>query len=159
MKENMVMVKSASDCTIVIDLPNLQFRREWKRRDAVYPIDRDLLEQAFYEPAVEYLIRNGLLIVEDKQFLFDVGMINALEEESPVKELTEKEIKKLLKYTPVKELTDELKKLSPVQLEELGNYAIEHYEDVANDRLTILNKATGKDMLKAIQNQIASKEE
>ena len=159
MKENMIMVKSASDCTIVIDLPNFNFRREWKRRDAAYPIDREFLEQAFYEPSVEYLIRNGLLIVEDKQFLFDVGMINSMDEESPVMELTEKEIKKLLKYTPVKELKDELKKLSPVQLEELGNYAIEHYEEVANDRLVILNKATGKNMLKAIENQIASKEE
>lgn len=159
MKENMIVVKSASDCTIVIDLPNYNFRREWVRRDAAFPIDRDFFEQAFYDPAVEYLIRNGLLIVEDKQFLFDVGLINSMEEESPIKELTEKEIKKLLKYTPVKDLPNELKNLSQVQLEELGNYAIEHYEEVSNDRLTILNKATGKDMLKAIQNQIASKEE
>ena len=158
MKDNMVMVTSASDSTLVVFLPHLNLNRTWVKRGVKYPIDRDLLEQAYYDPAVEYLIKEGLLVVEDKQFLYDVGIITEMEQESPIKTLDEKEIRSLIKYKPVSELEGSLKNLSRTQLEEIGEFAIEHYKEFSNDRLAILSKATGKDLLTAIKNYIAAEE-
>ena len=152
MKENMVMVKSASDCTVVVDIPELTLRRTWAKCGAQYPIDRDLLEQAYYNPAVEYLFNHGLLVTEDKQFLYDVGLINDMEESLDRILLDEKLKKRLISVMPLREVEETLEKMSREQIEELVNYSIEHYEDLKNDRIKLFEKKSGKQMLKAIKN-------
>ena len=43
MENNMVMVTSASDYTLVVNVPEIPLRKAWNKRGAKYPIERKLL--------------------------------------------------------------------------------------------------------------------
>lgn len=150
MDNNMIMVRSESSFTIVVNIPDLPLHRTWKKRGAQYPIERKQLIQAFYDPSVEYLFKNGMLTTNDTEFLKEVGLME--DDGTPnVVLLTEAYMSRLIRTMPVKEVRAELPKLSHDQLEELADYAIEHYTELALDRVDLLSKASGKNIMKAIE--------
>ena len=150
MDNNMIMVRSESSFTIVVNIPDLPLHRTWKKRGAQYPIDRKQLIQAFYDPSVEYLFKNGLLTTNDTEFLKEVGLME--DDGTPnVTLLSEAFMIRLIKAMPVQQVRTELAKLSHDQLEELADYAIEHYTELALDRVDLLSKASGKNIMKAIE--------
>jgi hypothetical protein len=149
MENNMIMVVSASDFTIVVNVPDIPLHRTWKKRGAKFPIDRKILLQAYYDPSVEALFREGMLTTNDVEFLKEVGLMEEDGTENVVV-LTPALLVRLIKTMPVAEVKKELPKLSRSQLEELADYAIEHYTEMAMDRIDVLSKATGKNIMKAI---------
>lgn len=150
MENNMIMVRSESNFTIVVNIPDLPLHRTWKKRGAQYPIDRKQLLQAFYDPSVEYLFRNGLLTTNDTEFLKEVGLME--EDGTPnVTLLTEALMLRLIKTMPVQQVRTELANFSHDQLEELADFAIEHYKELALDRVDLLSKASGKNIMAAIE--------
>ena len=80
MENNFVMVRSASDWTLVVDVPHLNLHRVWTKRGQKYPIARNDLIQAYYRPAVEALFREGSLVTDDKDFLREVGLLDEKDE-------------------------------------------------------------------------------
>ena len=157
MNNNIIMVRSASDWTVVVDIPYLNLHRVWTKRGQKYPIERSVLLQAYYDNAVEALFRKGTLVVDDKDFLREVGLLD--EEENPVVyELTDTMKNRIIKLMPLSEVKKELAKMSDSQLEELGDYAVIHYQDLLMDRIDILTKATGKNIIEAIKNYKAAQE-
>ena len=150
MENNMIMVTSASDYTFVINIPDIPLHRTWKKRGAKFPIDRKLLLQAYYDPSVEALFTEGMLTTNDTEFLKEVGLMEE-EGENTVVVLTEALLTRLIRTMPVVEVKKELQKLSRTQLEELADYAIEHYTELQMDRIDVLSKATGKNIMKAIE--------
>lgn len=157
MNNNFVMVRSASDWTLVVDVPHLNLHRVWTKRGQKYPIDRDALIQAYYRPAVEALFRDGSLVTDDKDFLREVGLLD--EKESPiVYELTENTKIRLIKNMPLVEVKKELAKMSRAQVVEVADYAVTHYNDLAMDRIDVLSKASGRDILTSIKNYKAAQE-
>ena len=150
MDNTMVMVTSASDFTIVVNIPDLTLHRTWKKRGAKFPIARNILMQAYYDPSVEALFREGMLTTNDTEFLKEVGL---MEEDgtTEVVILTEALLTRLIKTMPAAEVKNELKKLSRSQLAELADYAVEHYTQLQMDRVDILSQATGKNIMKAIE--------
>ena len=150
MENNMTMVKSASDFTLVVNIPDIPLHRTWKKRGAQYPIERKTLIQAYYDPSVEYLFKEGMLTTNDVEFLKEVGLIEDDGTETVVI-LTEALMTRLIKTMPAAEVKNELKKLSRTQLEELADYAVAHYTELQMDRVDLLSKATGKNIMKAIE--------
>jgi hypothetical protein len=150
MDNNMIMVVSASDFTIIVNVPDIPLHRTWKKRGAKFPIERRALLQAYYDPSVEALFKEGMLTTNDVEFLKEVGL---MEEDGTanVVVLTEALLTRLIKTMPAAEVKMELAKLSRTQLEELADYAVEHYTDLQMDRIDILSKATGKNIMKAIE--------
>ena len=150
MENTMIMVTSASDFTLVINVPEISLHKTWKKRGAKYPIDRKLLVQAYYDPSVESLFKSGMLTTNDVTFLKEVGL---MEEDgtTEVVVLTEAMLHRLVKAMPIAEVKKELTKLSRTQLEELADYAVEHYTDLQMDRIELFSKATGKNLMKAIE--------
>ena len=65
--ENMIYVTSASDHTLVMFVPELQLSKTWNKKGQKYPIARETLVQAYYNPAVEYLFKQGLLTIDDDE--------------------------------------------------------------------------------------------
>jgi hypothetical protein len=157
MENTFVMVKSASDFTLVVNIPDIPLHRTWKKRGAQYPIDRRVLIQAYYDPAVEYLFKEGLLTTNDTDFLKEVGLIEE-DNTAVVTPLTEAMLIRLIKTMPLVEVKAELKKLSRSQLEELADFAIEHYTELQMDRIDILTAATGKNIMKAIEHHRKAQE-
>lgn len=158
MENNFVMVRSASDWTLVVDAPHLNLHRVWTKRGQKYPIERSALIQAFYRPAVEALFREGSLVTDDKDFLREVGLLDD-EDNCIVYELTDSLKSRLIKLMPLVEVKKELAKMSPSQIEEVANYAIVNYQELLMDRVDILSKASGKDIIAAIKNYKAAQED
>lgn len=150
MERDIIKVRSESNFTIVIDLPELQVHRTWRRAGQEYPFERSVLQQAYYDPSVEYLFRHGMLSTDDVQFKKEVGLIE--EDVEVVAKLNDTQKMRLIKLMPLADVKKELVKLSNEQLSELADFAIEHYKDLCMDRVDVLSKATGRDVLKSIEN-------
>ena len=157
MENNMIMVTSASDFTLVVNVPEIPLHRTWKKRGVKYPIDRKVMLQAYYDPAVETLFKKGLLTTNDTSFLKEVGLMNE-DNTTEIIVLTEAYLNRLIKVMPVAEVKQTLAKLSSTQIEELASYAIEHYTDLQMDRIDIFSKASGKNIMKAIEHYRKSQE-
>ena len=157
MENKMIMVKSASDSTLVVFIPELGLNKTWTKKGMRLPIARDILMQACYDDSVMGLIASGMLVIEDKPFLIEAGFMSEEQIDNLV-ELTETYLRRLIKNMPLSELKKEVTKLSRSQIEEVANYAIEHYTDLAMDRVDLLAKISGKDMMQAIANYKAAQE-
>lgn len=150
MENNMIMVTSASDFTVVVNVPDIPLHRTWKKRGAKYPIERKVLLQAYYDPSVESLFKEGMLTTNDVEFLKEVGLVE--EDGSTIVVILDQALlTRLIKTMPAVEVKKVLTTLSRSQLEELADYAVEHYTELQMDRIDILTQATGKNIMKAIE--------
>jgi uncharacterized protein YeeX (DUF496 family) len=150
MNNNFVMVRSASDWTLVVDVPHLNLHRVWTKRGQKYPIERDALIQAYYRPAVEALFREGALITDDKDFLREVGLLDE-KDEPVVYELTDTMKQRITKLMPVAEVKKEIAKMSQSQINEVVDYAIVNYTNLSMDRVELLSKVSGRNILDSIK--------
>lgn len=108
---DMIKVRSASDATVVVNSPATMLVKTWNKRGSFHLIARDVLLQSYYNSSLEVLVSRGLLVIEDKDFLREVGLIT--EEEIPVLfELTETIMQKCLSSMPMWEFEQTLGKLS-----------------------------------------------
>ena len=154
---DIVYVKSASDCTLVVNVPHIPLIKTWKKRGTKFPIKRLDLIQAYYDPGVEALFKKGLLVTDDKEFLIAVGLMDE-EGQMDIVELTDSYMARLIKNMPLAEFKIEIKKLSAPQIDELTTYAIFHYTDLSMDRIDILSKLSRRDIMKSIANHRAAQE-
>lgn len=154
-----VIVKSMSTGKIVIDLPDLRFKREWPKKYSKVSVDAEVLKEALYDPGVEYMINNGLLFIEDMDFKKEVGL-EPEDAKEPVNivPLDEKLMQRILKLMPISQVGEELKKLNVEQRRMLVTYAIEN-EMISMDRVDIVKEICGVDLLKAISLKKANEEE
>ena len=62
-----VKIKNTTSGRIGINIPDLKLSRIWERKNVVKVIDFSDLEQAMYDPGVEYMIRQGMVEIEDME--------------------------------------------------------------------------------------------
>ena len=150
MAEN-IKVKSLAKATVGMTVPHLNLRRTWARKGAVQLVPFELLEQAIFEPGVEYLFKTGILFIEDLQIRIRLGLEEeeATPETAKMIELTDEKIKELLTQTALKDFRETIDGLSLAQIEELANGAIE-LRITDYQRCQILKDKTGKDVLKIV---------
>jgi hypothetical protein len=154
--ENMVNIKSTVKALVSINVPTLNLRRSWPKKGAVQKIPFDVLEQAYFEPGVEYLFKTGVLYIEDMAVKQALGLeAPDAEEPTAIIDLTEEVMKKLLTGTALKDFREEVEKLSHEQIKELVNYAVE-IGVTDYHRCKILQDKTGFDVMRAA---VARKEE
>lgn len=150
MEKQKVKVVSTVKATVAINIPDLFLKREWRQKGATNYIEMDKLEQAMWDPGVEYLFKSGTLYIEDMKHKIAVG----LEEEGTevpknVIVLTDQQKKRLLTLAPKHELVDMLKKISHEQKLALTHFAIDNsITDL--DRCDLLRKETGIDVVKTV---------
>lgn len=145
-----ICVVSTVNGNIGITVPQLNFRKEWARKGAKVLLKKEILEEALYDPGVEYMFNNGMLYIEDLEAKKILGLEpeDAKEPENIIV-LNDKQMKRYLSVAPTKELKDILKKLSPEQRKNLVDFAIENnITDI--ERCNILEEATGINVLNAI---------
>jgi hypothetical protein len=148
---DMVKVRSATDVTVSLFDPTIPLRKSWEKRGAIIPIERDKLIQAFYNSSLEDCLRNGTLVIDDKSFLYEVGMIESEQAPAPSFEMTTTLMDKMISTMPLWEIQNTLKSLSNTQIAELAEYAITNHKNLKMDRIDLLSKYSGKNILKAIE--------
>lgn len=156
---DMVKVRSATDVTVSLYDPTIPLRKTWEKRGAVVPIEREKLIQVFYNSSLEDCLRNGTLVIDDKSFLYEVGMIADADAAVPSFEMTSTLMEKLISTSPLWEVEKTLQKLSATQIGELAEYAITNHNNLKMDRINLLTKYSGKNILKAIELYRAAQED
>lgn len=108
---DMIKVRSASDSTVVVSSPSTMMNKTWNKRNSFHLIPKDTLMQTYYNSCLEKLVRKGILVIEDKQFLMEVGLIE--DEQAPVIfELSEAMMRKCISTMPLWEFEQTIGKLS-----------------------------------------------
>lgn len=159
MEERKVIVKSLINGIVGINVPDLLLKRTWEKKGAEKPINFNDLQQAIYDPGVEYMFTQGILGIDSLQDKIDLGLEPEDAKESVnIIVLTDAQKKRYMTVAPIYELEEIVKKLPREQLNDLVDYAIENeYTDV--NRCEVLKKATQRDVLRAVQLNRQNKED
>ena len=145
-----ICVVSTVNGNIGINLPHLNYRKDWPCKGAKVMIKKEILEEALYDPGVEYMLNNGMLYIEDLEAKKALGLEpEDADEPENIIVLTEKQMKRYLTVAPARELKEVLSKLSPEQRKNFVDFAIDN-NITAVDRCEMLQEATGVDVLNAI---------
>ena len=125
MESNKVTLINTTNSTVVVNNPNLRFRRVWERKNAKATIDKEIFTELLYSTSFRNLIESGRLYVEDMEIKKEVGL-EPEDATEPVNiiVLTEKQKERLLKVAPFSEFKETCEKLSMDQLRELASFAI-----------------------------------
>lgn len=148
---DMVKIRSATDMAVSLFDPTIPVRKTLEKRNATVFIEREKLIQLYYNSQLETALREGILVIEDKNFLYEVGYLSSLEDPVNEVEMTPALMKRCISVMPLSEVKTLLKKLSKTQIEELAEYAIANNSDLKMDRIDILSTASQKNILKAIE--------
>lgn len=126
-------------------------RKTWPRKGTKLPVEKDLLREAIYEPGVEYMLKTGILYIDDMDFKIELGL-EAEDTKTPTNiiALDDKYMNRIMKLMPIQEMRAAVSKLSENQKRELVDYASSQ-NDVSMDRLGVLKELTGIDVLKVIE--------
>ena len=156
---DMIKIRSATDATVSLYNSMLPIRKVWNKRGAIVPIEREKAIQLYYNSSLEKALRAGTLVIDDKDFLYEVGFYTSKEDEASVIELTPALMEKCISTMPVWELQKTLDSLSGNQIVELADYAITNFTKLKMDRIDLLSRVSGKNILKAIELHKAAQED
>ena len=151
-----VMITSMVGGTIsVTGLQN----KVWNKKGQQLPVSKDVLREAIYEPGVEYMFKQGLLYIDDMDFKIELG----LEEEGTkaptnVIPMDEKYMSRVLKLMPIAEMKKAITAMNDNQKRELIDFASEQ-NDISFDRMDVIKKLTGIDVVKVIELKRSKEEE
>lgn len=154
-----VIVTSMVSGRIGLVLPHMHINKVWPKKGTKLPIEKDILREAIYEPGVEYMFKQGLLYIEDMDFKIELG----LEEEGTkapknIVPMDEKYMIRVLKNMPIAEMQMAIKGMNDNQKRELIDFASEQ-NDIQFDRMDVLKKLTGIDVVKVIELKRSKEEE
>lgn len=159
MENKKVMVKNETNSRVGINLPDLKLKRTWEKKGVTRPIPFEDLQQAMYDPGVEYLFRQGMLSIDDMEVKIELGLEEeGTEEPTNIIILSDNEKQRYLKVLPLNEFKIKISELSYEQINNLVDYAIEkEFTDI--DKCDLLKEKTGIDIIRAIQLNRQAKEE
>jgi hypothetical protein len=146
-----VMVTSMVSGRIGLVLPRLHINKVWPKKGTKLPVEKEVLREAIYEPGVEYMFKQGLLYIDDMDFKIELG----LEEEGTkaptnVIPMDEKYMSRVLKLMPIAEMKKAISGMNDNQKRELIDFASEQ-NDISFDRMDVIKKLTGIDVVKVIE--------
>ena len=162
MENKQVELVSTIDAYVGIDVPDLHLKRLWERKGAKKSIPLDVLREAIYDPSVDYLLRQGILYIDDLDVKIELG----LEEESArepgaqlnIQLLKDEEMNRLLNIVPMYDFKAKVKELKKEQLQTLVDYAVTH--EITNfEKCEYLKELTGQDIIRTVQLNHDEKEE
>ncbi len=162
MENKQVTLVSTIDAYVGIDVPDLHLKRLWERKGAKKTIPLDVLREAFYDPSVEYLLRQGILYIDDLDVKIDLGLEDENAREPGAKlnvvVLKDDEINRLLTVVPIYEFKNKIKELPKEQVQNIVDYAVMH--EITNfEKCEFLKELTGFDVLRTVQLNHEAKEE
>lgn len=158
-----VKVKSMVEGGGILNFPDLKFRREFSKKEAVVSIPFGIMEEGLYDVGFRKMIDQGVLLIENQQDRIDLGLEEQLEEGeiaplSFATPLTNGQIVKLLKLDTVEKFEEIFRTSSKVQRDEIIACAVkEKITDMP--RAEIIKKYAGTDLLTAVQLKIRNEEE
>ena len=154
-----VMVTSMVSGRIGLVIPRMYVNKVFPKKGTKLPIEKDVLREAIYEPGVEYMFKEGLLYIEDMDFKIELGLeAEGTKAPTNVIPMDEKYMSRVLKLMPIAEMKKAISGMNDNQKRELVDFASEQ-NDISFDRMDVIKKLTGIDVVKVIEFKRAKKEE
>ena len=158
MENKQVTLTNTIKSRVGINVPELRLTRTWEKKGVKRTIDMNTLREAFYYPSVEYLLKEGILYIDDMDVKIELG----LEEPdaaapTAIVILSENDMSRYMNAMPLFEFKENVKKLGREQLQALVDYAIEN-KCTSFDKCEILKELTQTDILSAVQLNKANEE-
>jgi hypothetical protein len=158
MENKQVTLTNTIKSRVGINIPELLLKRTWEKKGVKRNIDMNTLREAFYYPSVEYLLREGILYIDDMDVKIELGLE---EPESTVPTaiviLSENDMQRYMTTLPIYEFKEKVKSLGKEQVQALVDYAIEN-KLTSFDKCEFLKGLTQTDILSAVQLQKANEE-
>lgn len=146
-----VIVTSMVNGRVGLVLPHMHINKVWPKKGTKLPIEKDILRESIYEPGVEYMFKQGLLYIDDMDFKIELGLESeGTKTPTEVIPVDEKYLNRVLKLMPIAEMKKAIEKMNDNQLRELVDFAAEQ-NDIQFDRMDVLKKMTGIDIVKVIE--------
>jgi hypothetical protein len=158
MENKQVTLTNTIKSRVGINIPELLLKRTWEKKGVKRNIDMNTLREAFYYPSVEYLLREGILYIDDMDVKIELGLE---EPESTVPTaiviLSENDMQRYMTTLPIYEFKEKVRSLGKEQVQALVDYAIEN-KLTSFDKCEFLKGLTQTDILSAVQLQKANEE-
>lgn len=148
-----IKITSKYNSPINFNLPEYHYTRDFTYEGQSHIIDKDILDQAIYNPSVMRAFEAGILYIEDEDARVEYGL--EVKDEEGVVDVappvfTSDEIYEMLTTKTLKELKEVVDELPRVQQDRFVDVAIEKgYMDMAKN--AYFKKLTGRDIIKTIQ--------
>lgn len=154
-----VEVFSAVSGMVSVNIPDLHLRKEWAKKNAKNIIDFETLQEAIYQPGVDYMFQQGILYIKDMEVKKKLGL-EPDDAEEPVNliVLTDEQLEDYLTKRQAWEFKEIMQKMSREQRQNVVEYAVQH-QLVDLKKADIIKEFTGTDILKAIQLKRQNEEE
>lgn len=150
MENKQVMITNTIKSRVGINVPELHLKRVWEKKGVKKPIDFETLQQAFYDSSVEYLLREGILYIDDMEVKIALGLEEEGAKAPSIIVLSEADLNRYLTVMPLFEFKEKIKTLGREQIQALVDYAIEK-ELTPYDKCEILKEITQTDIIRAVQ--------
>ena len=150
MENKQVMITNTIKSRVGINVPELHLKRVWEKKGVKKPIDFETLQQAFYDSSVEYLLREGILYIDDMEVKIALGLEEEGAEAPSIVVLSEADLNRYLTAMPLFEFKEKVKALGREQIQALVDHAIEK-ELTPYDKCEILKEITQTDIIRAVQ--------
>lgn len=154
-----VNVTSLSKGEVSVRDASIPFHMSWPAKGTTRQIEEETLSQLMFLPGFDYMIKNGILYIEDMEEKKKLG-VEPEDAKEPVNVivLSDTDKKKYITMYSTEKFKEEVKKLGYEQLCDLAEYAITN--QLADfEKSEILKELCGKDIIKGIQLARQNKEE
>lgn len=150
MENKKVILTNTIKSRVVINVPEANLRRVWERKGAKKTIDFKVLEEAIYDKSVEYLLKEGILYIEDMDVKIALGLEEEDATEPTIVMLTDEDMHRFLTAMPIFDFKQKIKTLRREQVQALVEYAIEE-ELTDYEKTEFLKALTEIDIIRAVQ--------
>ena len=157
MENKQVMITNTIKSRVGINVPELLLKRVWEKKGVKKPIEFSILQQAFYDPSVEYLFREGILYIEDMDVKIALGLEEGESTTPNIVVLSDADLRRYLSAMPFFEFKEKVSNLGREQVQALVDYAIEN-SLTDYEKCNFLKKLTQTDIIQAVQLDRANKE-
>ena len=142
-------VTNTTNHSVLIQLPDIKFRRTWQK-DSSIKVDIEVLREAIYDTGFKAFIDEGVLFIEEKEIRVELGLEEEDAEKPFITILKPMQMTRLIKSATIDEFKTTLKEITKEQALTLVDMAIKD-KTISMDKLMALKDKTGIDVVKAIE--------
>lgn len=146
-----VIVESMTNATVGVHVPDIRLHVNWERKGAKKPVSFELLQQAMYDPGVEYMFKEGMLYIDDMEAKIALGLEpEDAKEPQNIIVLDDKQRRRYLTVMPLADFKTAMGTLPSEQIKALVDFAVQN-EIIDMEKDKVLQELTGVNIVKAIE--------
>lgn len=149
-----VTLKSNLHGEVIINLPELHFKRSLPKFGSKITMDKKIFDEAVYDIGFSNMIKDGAIFVEEMEAKKEHGF-EPEDATEPVNiiDTDEKFFKRCATVMPIAEFKKVLNRLTQSQKQSLVIYFVDHVNDLKMDKINLVNTVCKVNIVKMAESQ------